>query len=112
MGKEIVYCDVCGDRILESEFEKGNAVTLLKKKYCRKCSRTLDKVTATPDVDSSSVKTPLPRKLQLRSLAPADKRDAAPQKPALSMPFIIAIGIGIVVVILLIVVLSRSGPPR
>jgi hypothetical protein len=37
MGKEIVYCDICGDRILEAEFEKGKAITILNKNYCTNC---------------------------------------------------------------------------
>jgi len=37
MGKEIVYCEVCGDRILEQEFQKARAITLLNKNYCATC---------------------------------------------------------------------------
>ena len=46
------------------------------------------------------------------SMLPGERRELPSKKSPLSMPFIIAIGIGILVVILLIVVLSRSGPPR
>jgi hypothetical protein len=37
MGKEIVYCEICGDRILEQEFQKARAITLLNKNYCATC---------------------------------------------------------------------------
>lgn len=37
MGKEIVYCELCGTRILAEEFDKGKAITLLNKNYCAKC---------------------------------------------------------------------------
>jgi len=37
MGREVVYCDFCGERLLPKDLEKGRAVVLLKKKYCPKC---------------------------------------------------------------------------
>lgn len=40
MGREIVYCEVCGDRILEWEFEEGRAVTWENKNFCFKCKTT------------------------------------------------------------------------
>ena len=113
MGQEIVYCNVCGERILESDFRKGKAVTLLKKNYCGKCSRNLAIASAGKDIgQTSAVKTPSPRRLQMRSVPPAEERSSPYKKSSLSMPYIIAIGIGILVVILLIVVLARSGPPK
>lgn len=30
-------CDFCAARIPSSDFEKGHAVVVLKKTYCRKC---------------------------------------------------------------------------
>ncbi len=40
MGKEIVYCELCGERLLEQEFEKGRAITFLNKNYCSKCKQS------------------------------------------------------------------------
>ncbi len=37
MGHGIVYCESCGERLLESDFQKGHAVTVLNKNYCSKC---------------------------------------------------------------------------
>jgi hypothetical protein len=37
MGQQIVYCNTCGIQILASEFEKGRAVTILRKNYCKVC---------------------------------------------------------------------------
>lgn len=38
MGREIVYCDLCGERILEADFEKGRAYTAGNKNYCPGCA--------------------------------------------------------------------------
>ena len=37
MGKEIVYCETCGNRITEEDFEKNEAMNLGNKNYCPKC---------------------------------------------------------------------------
>jgi len=37
MGQQIVYCNTCGIQILASDFEKGKAVTVLRKNYCKNC---------------------------------------------------------------------------
>lgn len=39
MGREIVYCSGCGDRILASEFDRGHAGTAGGKDFCRKCMK-------------------------------------------------------------------------
>lgn len=41
MGKEIVYCSVCGERIPSSDFVKGRAVMVFRKHFCRKCMVTI-----------------------------------------------------------------------
>lgn len=41
MGKGILYCDLCRARILESDFEKGSAVTVLNRSYCAGCRDTV-----------------------------------------------------------------------
>jgi hypothetical protein len=38
VGREIVYCDLCGERVLEIDFEKGRAYTAGNKNYCPKCA--------------------------------------------------------------------------
>ncbi|HZE98106.1 MAG TPA: hypothetical protein VE981_13835 [Planctomycetota bacterium] len=37
MGKEIVYCHKCGNRITEREFARGLAHTVERLPYCTKC---------------------------------------------------------------------------
>jgi hypothetical protein len=113
MGKEIVYCSVCGERILESDFDKGRAVTILKKNYCKKCAKDIIKANATPEGSGESkIKSPSPRRLEVRPVPPGVMRDLPPKRLSISIPFIIAIVIGILAAILLVVVISRSGPPR
>lgn len=38
VGREIVYCDLCGERVLEVDFEKGLAYAAGNKNYCPKCA--------------------------------------------------------------------------
>jgi len=38
LGREIVYCDVCGERILEPDFEKNRAITVENRNYCPGCT--------------------------------------------------------------------------
>ena len=54
MGREIVYCDLCGDRILETDFEKGRAFAAGNKNYCPNCA---DKGPARPPPATSSSKS-------------------------------------------------------
>lgn len=37
MGREIVYCGKCGNRILQEDFDQGQAIILHNKNYCPKC---------------------------------------------------------------------------
>lgn len=43
MGQEIVYCSVCGDRIPGSDLEKGRAVVVLRKHFCKICAVAISK---------------------------------------------------------------------
>jgi hypothetical protein len=110
MGQEIVYCSVCGERILESHFRKGKAVTLLKKNYCPKCAKNVvkesqKKVDATPPAPEP----PSPRKLETRRVPLADKPRRKDRRLLIPMPFLVAIAIGVIAILLLIIVLARGG---
>jgi hypothetical protein len=110
MGQEIVYCSVCGDRILESHFKKGKAVTLLKKNYCPKCAQNVVKESPKKEAASpSTAEPPSPRKLETRRIPMADKPYRPGGKLPIPMPFIVAIAIGVIAIFLLIVVLRRGG---
>lgn len=97
VGSEIVYCGVCGDRILEREFEKGRAVTVLKKNYCSKCA-----------VNVTVQKSPTPGLIKKARTQKIPKADP-PSKWKPYLPFMLAAGIAVVAVVLLIVVLAKGS---
>lgn len=77
MGREIVYCEGCGERILEEEFVKGRAVTILDKNYCGTCKgaavRNLslgdafEDEAVKPSAPVRKVKSPLPVRMVRKS---------------------------------------------
>lgn len=133
MGKEIVYCEICGDRILEQEFEKGKAVTILNKNYCVKCKAEAVKGISAEDLAeesgpkkgrSSAVmravpsKTP-PRHTSVRPATPprtplpatARPQGATPHRqPAVApahgsrLPIFLGAGVGVVAILVLVIV--------
>ena len=110
MGQEIVYCSVCGVRILESHFKKGQAVTILKKNYCPECAKdVVQKAPKNQNTSPSAAEPPSPRKLETRRVPMADKPNRRGGKFPIPTPFMVAIGVGVVALLLLIFVLSRSG---
>src|SRR5687768_5711920 len=40
MGKEVVYCAGCGDRIPASDFDRGVALTVQQRHLCKVCAIT------------------------------------------------------------------------
>ncbi len=100
MGKETVYCSVCGDRLSSSDFEKGKAVTILKRNFCKKCAETVANESADPAHDPTA--TPKPIKIRTQRMPLADK----PKVPFSNrVPFLIAAAVGVVALILLLYVL-------
>lgn len=99
MGQEIVYCSVCGDRITSADLDKGKAVMLLKKYFCRKCAVTVVKESAEPDHDPTV--TPQQVKVRTQRIPLADKPRLANNR----VPFLIAAAIGVVALLLLLYVL-------
>ncbi len=61
MGKEIVYCEICGDRILEQEFQKARAITLLNKNYCATCKEQAIRNIGIDEVAQDLPPAPAPR---------------------------------------------------
>lgn len=100
MGKEIVYCSVCGERISSSDCEKGKAVVILKRYFCKKCAVTVVKESSEGPTHNPTV-TPEPIKIRTQRIPPADR----PQTRGALIPYLIAGGIGVVVLILLLYVL-------
>lgn len=110
MGQGIVYCGVCGDRILESHFKKGKAITLLKKNYCPMCAKeVVKKAQKEEEARPAAAEPHSPRKLETRRIPLADRPKPPVGKFPIPLPFLVAIGIGILVIVLIFVVLSRSG---
>jgi hypothetical protein len=127
MGKEIVYCEICGDRILEQEFEKGRAITVLNKNYCFNCKDEAVKNITMEDVEDDDLDPgpePAPpparrpggtRLLPRRGAGQTRKRPApqpfppeARQKHS-KAPLLIGGGVGITAMVVLIVVIATSG---
>lgn len=48
MGRQIVYCEVCGDRILEADLQSGKALMVAGRDYCAKCRDKAPKVVGGP----------------------------------------------------------------
>jgi hypothetical protein len=76
MGREIVYCDTCGDRILAEEFERGKAVTTAGKSYCRRCAPAV----ASPDPPAPST-APQGRAFEKAGGSPTKTRRASAGQP-------------------------------
>jgi len=100
MGKEIVYCSVCGDRIPASDFEKGKAATILQKHFCRKCAVTVVKQASEGSSHDPTV-TPRPFRINTARIPLADKPVGAGSRT----PFLIAAAIGLLALGLLLYVL-------
>jgi len=61
VGKEIVYCEICGTRILEREFEQGKAITLLNKHYCMNCKQDAVQNIAVEDFSTERLESEIPK---------------------------------------------------
>ena len=104
MGKEIVYCSDCGNRITSEQFERGLAVTVLQKHFCGKCSGDAVKSSSQGAGDDPS-KTPPPLKLAVRRVPAVDKPITGPK---IALPYGVAIGIAVLAIALLLIVLFRK----
>jgi hypothetical protein len=117
MGKEIVYCEICGDRILEEEFEKGRAITVLNKNYCFNCKEEAVKNITMEDVadEELELQQAPPRAMARKGTGVTRKRPAhtppphAPQKKPSNAPLLIGGGVGLVATIVLIVIIASGG---
>jgi hypothetical protein len=99
MGREIVYCSVCGDLIPSKDFQKGVAVTALERHYCKKCAVKVAK--ESPDNQSPGPDETPKTKIRTQRTLPA-------QRPGLEnfrVPFLIAAVVGLVALLLLLYVI-------
>src|SRR5262245_12597966 len=80
MGSEIVYCHLCGGRIVEKDLLAGRALTLLDKTFCHLCKEKAFSQMRTEEpgaMAQARVAAPLPP--PPRSPAAAPVRAAAPK---------------------------------
>jgi hypothetical protein len=133
VGREIVYCNQCGIRITEADFEKRRAVTVLGKNYCRTCMKTVIEKNAPADkVDQAFDERPVrkgsrenPSKGSGRSAGTtrggafgtgkvplADKRGWLPHDRATRRFLLVSAIVLIVTLVVLVAVMTRGGGQR
>lgn len=101
MGQEIVYCSVCGERISATDLEKGRAVIVLRKHFCKTCAVTVVRESSEGTAHDPT-KTPSPLKIRTRRVPLADKPSAI---IANRIPFLIAAAIVLAALTLLLYIL-------
>lgn len=109
MGKEIVYCHGCGQRLSEDAFDRRKAHHVGNRPYCVAC-KPLPEPAAPPAPEppprKGTVRVPLASTKSLR--LPAGSRSSA-------LPFLLA-GAGLLVVVVIVAALASGGgsppPPR
>ncbi len=104
MGREIVYCSQCGDRITSSDLDKGRGAMVLKRYFCKKCVKNvIDKSDPEPDATDTP---PLLRTRPVRALSGANSRARLHGL----LPYFIAVGIGVVAIgLLLFILFAKQG---
>lgn len=107
MGREIVYCISCGERLLERDFGKGRAETIQRKNYCSRCMVEVVKAKAQEEKKEALSDVAAPRIVRART-----QRIPLAEPPSgfkIPLHYLLAIGVAIVAVILLALVLSRGN---
>lgn len=110
MGREIVYCQGCGRRLTEPDFEKRKAQRIGHEHWCSNC-RDLPEVppARTP---KSGTRRPSGSRNALPAATPRTPSRAAPAVPAASKKTLFLFAGGVVVGILVVAVaLSGGGSP-
>ena len=115
MGRQIVYCEGCGNSLREDDFERGRARMLDNRPYCTECRPFADGEVGPPPRRPSSGKIPAPPPRKNATgpvpVVTAPRRTAAPAAPK-SNPLPIIAGIGGVVLIVLIFAVTRGGASK
>lgn len=121
MGKEVVYCDVCGERLLEEQFTSGNAITVQNKNYCANCREEALKnlppplKTDPPAAKKSklsgvqpSVSSPGPHRAQPHVGKSSTRHYVPPPRSSIT-PILIGAVVGAVALILLVILILQGG---
>src|SRR5258705_7470390 len=99
MGQAIVYCTRCNAQLRSTDFEKGSAVKIEHKTFCRKCLP--DGVTPPP------AEKPRKRSNATTSISIQPPKPPEPPKPAR----IWVTGVAAVIIVVIIAILMNSKPP-
>jgi len=116
MGREIVYCEGCGNSLREDDFTRGRARMIDNRPYCTTCKPYLEGEQEPPPKRPSSGRIaaqPAPRKNPTGSIpiVPGARRPG-PAAPKASNPLPIIAGAGGVLLLLLIVAVTQKGTKR
>lgn len=124
MGREIVYCEACGRRLLEEEFSKFKAHFLDDKPYCTDCrplpssgrattTRLKAPESARPRTPppSGSLRPPKTSTSRMPKLTPQTTRAVRPQAGPSRTPLLIGawVGGGALLIVLLALAFSSGG---
>ncbi len=117
MGREIVYCEGCGNSLREDDFTRGRARMLDNRPYCTTCKPYLEGEEGPPPKRPSSGRiaaTPAPRKNPTANIpvVPGARRPGPAAPKAQSNPLPIIAGVGGVLLILVIVALTQGTTRR
>ena len=115
MGREIVYCEGCGNSLREGDFDKGRGRMIDNRPYCTKCKPFPEEEEAPAPKRSPSGRIPAqspPRKGGTGSIpiVPAPRRPGA-SAPTNPLPIIAGVG-GVVLIVLIFAVTQGGGTKR
>jgi hypothetical protein len=120
MGREIVYCEGCGQRLTEDDFDRGKAQDHDGRPFCSKCRPVTDappppksegRATERRSANSSTARR---RKATERipfATAPAGPPPARPADDS-GHRIALIVGVGLAVILLLLVVMMTNGGPE
>jgi hypothetical protein len=87
MGREIVYCHLCGIRILEDDLLKGRALTLLDKVFCSGCkAKAFSQMRTDADEGDRTLAPPPQELMDAPAEEPADDVTEQYDEPATRRP--------------------------
>ena len=112
MGKGIVYCHVCGNRILESEFRNKRALTLLGRSYCPKCAtkEVIEQAAKSKREEKAEpLRATTRRKGETGRIPTSTRGETRKRGPRSRMPLVVAAVVVAVALILLIIALTSRG---
>lgn len=130
MGQEIVYCNSCGLRILESDLRHGRAAVLRGKNYCKDCMAAAGGTPEGVVPEPQAAKTSRIPKASAPGPATGRRSDQAarragdtgripkvtrsgflPVDPAARIVFLVGAALLVVAVVVILLLMSRAQGP-